>query len=295
MHTAHKEELLQLIRNLCHPLEPHPTGYPLKMKTGTMRAVIFDVYGTLFVSAAGDVGPDSAEDDEQAFRHALADGGWDPAVLSDEVSGVRLLRQEIAWVQEQKRQRGIEYPEINILQVWQRVLGLLQLESGEAQGLRRLAVSYECRVNPTWPGPGMQETLQGLRERGVVLGILSNAQFYTPLIFEALMGLSPVQLGFEPDLCLWSFQEGEGKPSPNLFPRLQARLQRHAIAENKVIYVGNDMLKDIWSAATAGFQTALYCGDKRSLRLRQDDVRVRGLNPDLVIDDLRQLLDCINR
>ena len=42
MHTAHKEELVQLIRNLCHPLEPYPTGYPLKMKIGTMRAVIFD-------------------------------------------------------------------------------------------------------------------------------------------------------------------------------------------------------------------------------------------------------------
>jgi putative hydrolase of the HAD superfamily len=53
--------------------------------------------------------------------------------------------------------------------------------------------------------------------------------------------------------------------------------------------VGNDMLKDIWPAARLGCKTALFAGDRRSLRLREDDERCRELEPDLVVDDLSQL------
>jgi len=49
----------------------------------------------------------------------------------------------------------------------------------------RLAVEYECRVNPVWPMPAALETIETLRARGFRLGIVSNAQFYTPLIIEA--------------------------------------------------------------------------------------------------------------
>ena len=49
------------------------------------------------------------------------------------------------------------------------------------------------------------------------------------------------------------------------------------------------MLKDIWPATQLGFKTALFAGDARSLRLREDDERCRGLKPDLVIDRLSQL------
>jgi putative hydrolase of the HAD superfamily len=50
------------------------------------------------------------------------------------------------------------------------------------------------------------------------------------------------------------------------------------------------MLKDIWPATRLGFKTALFAGDRRSLRLREDDERCRVLQPDLVIDQLEQLV-----
>jgi putative hydrolase of the HAD superfamily len=49
------------------------------------------------------------------------------------------------------------------------------------------------------------------------------------------------------------------------------------------------MLKDIWPATQLGFKTALFAGDGRSLRLREDDERCRAVQPDLVIDHLSQL------
>jgi putative hydrolase of the HAD superfamily len=61
------------------------------------------------------------------------------------------------------------------------------------------------------------------------------------------------------------------------------------VEPSAVLYVGNDMLKDIHPARSVGFRTALFAGDRRSLRLRQEDSRCRKLSPDLIVTDLGQL------
>jgi putative hydrolase of the HAD superfamily len=53
------------------------------------------------------------------------------------------------------------------------------------------------------------------------------------------------------------------------------------------------MLNDIYPAKNAGFNTALFAGDARSLRLRKDIPECKTLSADLVITDLIQLLDYI--
>ena len=53
------------------------------------------------------------------------------------------------------------------------------------------------------------------------------------------------------------------------------------------------MLNDISAASRAGFKTALFAGDRRSLRLREGDPRVRGIMPDRVarrLEDLGRLI-----
>ena len=53
------------------------------------------------------------------------------------------------------------------------------------------------------------------------------------------------------------------------------------------------MLNDIAAAAAVGFCTALFAGDQRSLRLRTNDKRVGNVQPDLVLTELPQLIDCL--
>jgi putative hydrolase of the HAD superfamily len=67
------------------------------------------------------------------------------------------------------------------------------------------------------------------------------------------------------------------------------KLYSKGIQPVAVLYVGNDMLNDIYPANAIGFQTALFAGDRRSLRLRKDDPRCAALSPDLVVTDLGQL------
>jgi len=70
-------------------------------------------------------------------------------------------------------------------------------------------------------------------------------------------------------------------------------LSQREIRPSSVLYVGNDMLNDVFPASQVGFRTALFAGDERSLRLRAEDSQVDGLSADLILTDLTQLPDCL--
>jgi len=278
----------QTITRLSSPLLPEPTDHPTRLTPlPDIRAVIFDIYGTLLISGSGDVGPAAAEDDEQALLAALDDAGLPPPASG---RGTEILHREILAAQARRREQGIEFPEIDILSVWQQVLTALDLPAPSARQLQTFALSYECRVNPVWPMPNMAQTLSGIRDLGLAMGIVSNAQFYTPTLLQHFSGMSLDTLGFRKELCVWSWREQEGKPSRALFKKVLRPLQaQHGITPQQTLYVGNDRLKDIWPAASLGMRTALFAADRRSLRLREDDPRCNTVQPDVIIDDLGQL------
>jgi putative hydrolase of the HAD superfamily len=123
----------------------------------------------------------------------------------------------------------------------------------------------------------------------LAVGIVSNAQFYTPLVLEHLLKRDLKSLGISPEMQVYSYRLGHAKPSPMLFDAARRSLATLDISPRQTLYVGNDMLNDVWAARQAGLQTALFAGDARSLRRRSDDPRCRDLEPDLVITDLGQL------
>ena len=61
------------------------------------------------------------------------------------------------------------------------------------------------------------------------------------------------------------------------------------IEPGQCLYVGNDMLNDVWTASQSGMRTCLFAGDLRSLRRREDDPRCMGLKADAVVTALDQL------
>jgi putative hydrolase of the HAD superfamily len=65
------------------------------------------------------------------------------------------------------------------------------------------------------------------------------------------------------------------------------------VSAAETLYVGNDMLNDVWTASQCGLKTALFAGDKRSLRLREDDARCAALQPDVIVTSLSQILDIV--
>lgn len=294
MMLAMNTELIERIRMLSRPLEPIPTETVIHLRPiDDVETVLFDVYGTLLVSGSGEVGTAAATDSSEALTQALIVSGYDGDCERAGDIGPALLQKEIEQWHDTAREDGFDFPEVEISRVWKKVLTELQsLELIHADErtdrILRLAVEYECRVNPVWPMPGALETIEFFKARGLRLGIVSNAQFYTPLIFEALLGRSVEKLGFDPALCVWSYKTLRAKPARQLFQALENRMDA-----SKTVYVGNDMLNDVWTATQAGCRTVLFAGDQRSLRLRETDKRCKKLKPDAVVDDLRQITEMI--
>lgn len=290
-----EQELIEQIRKHSSPLEPKPCGLqPRLPDLSGIRSVVFDIYGTLLISGTGDISHASSDDRNQAmldvFKH------FDIKVCVPHAPFADHFTQLILQAQESRRADHIEFPEIDILQVWKYLL-IEAVEAGwidrypEEAERRRIAVDYECRVNPVAPMPGLIETLQFLKEGGRALGIVSNAQFFTPLLFKALLGKDLNALGFDPDCRVWSWILREGKPSRRLYDVLAKQLEdKHGIQPGETLYIGNDMRNDVAPAAACGFQTALFAGDQRSLRLRENDPLVKNVKPDAILTDLRQLI-----
>ena len=266
------------------PLAPLPTA----VKAGgrlkrPVRAVLFDVYGTLLVSRAGDIAT--------AGRPMPGPGGQTDLIarLGLDMAPEQLhadIRARIGQVHHARRAEGVDVPEVEIDRIWMDILATA--DRGRA---RQAALIYELGANPVWPMPHARQVLDVCRRSGLVLGIVSNAQFYTPLVLERLLGASLDALGFAPALRFYSYQLGRAKPSPALFEAARAAMAQMAIDPAATLYVGNDMGNDVWAAHRAGLQTALFAGDARSLRLRAGDPRCAGLTPDLVLTDLAQLED----
>ena len=295
-----KSPLIEHIRQLSSPMEPQPTELSERLQPlPGIRAVLFDIYGTLFISGTGDISLARAMSNEEALTEALKFSGFSGKLEEAGTAGKEYLLQAIQNSHEALRAKGVGSPEVDIRQEWTAVLSRLQakfslLGNISQDAVTQLSVDYECRVNPIWPMPGLKETLQQIREGNCLLGIVSNAQFYTQLLFPAFLNASYEELGFEPHLCAWSFEYLEAKPSIKLFQGILERLQQeHGIVPEETLYVGNDMLNDMWPASQLGLKTALFAGDRRSLRLRENDDRCQQLEPDLIITELPQLLRAI--
>lgn len=265
------------------PLAPVVTGVvPDLSKMQRYEAMLFDVYGTLLVSGAGEIGlnrvPIERDEDLQGLLNRY-DVDFTPQTLLEK------LNRAIETAHLIGRYRGIAFPEVDIIDVWQKVLG-----SDDTPRVKGFAMEYELIVNPVYPMPGLADLLAACKKQGLPTGIISNAQFYTVDLLELFLGEPLGGHVFDRRLLFFSWREKHAKPSTFMFNRAKAVLAGMGIPAFSVLYVGNDMRNDILPARSVGFRTALFAGDRRSLRQRRSEERCRDLSPDLTVTDLRQLI-----
>ncbi len=247
--------------------------------------VFFDIYGTLLISASGDirVTPKQIQPVKKLEKliRKYQISKTPQSILQDLYSLIESNHQQL-------KQKGIDYPEVEIDRIWMDVL-----EQKDIEIIRKFAVEFELIVNPVYPMPHVKELLNELNKKKILMGIISNAQFFTPYLFLWLLGSLPEEMGFHPNFIFYSYQYGYAKPSGFLFDLAAEKLNHINLSTSEVLYVGNDMLNDIYPAKSRGFKTALFAGDKRSLRLRENDPCCSQLSADIIITDLIQLLDYI--
>ena len=273
------DEIMKYIK----PLSPIPTDLqPQGILTKPIRCVLFDIYGTLLISASGDIGVlESVNATREKIQELIDIYGFTASAEDVITEFFHTIKNK----HDESKQKGIEFPEVDILQIWASVL-----KAGKSKEIERFAMEYEMIVNPVYPMPHSKETLCKLKENDFVIGIVSNAQFYTPCILECLMGDSFESIGFKEDLCFFSYRFGVAKPSLILFQNALDQLESRGINADETLYIGNDMLNDVLPAIRMGFKTGLFAGDARSLRLREDYHACKNISPDVVITELNQVI-----
>ncbi len=301
---------MQYIKNFLEklePLNPTPAGIaPQVQKQHELKAFVFDVYGTLLISDSGDI--DEAEINAENLKKALKYAGI--SISGDENQEKYILHEmlneyvnEIKGFHSLNRTTDKPYPEIDILNIWQTIITKNQkrrrINLNGTLCIKCLTFVFEILSNRIYPMPGMHEVIKRLAEKKVPLGIVSNAQFYTPVVMNYFLTGQITEKEyvdfFDPDITVFSYKYKRSKPDLYLFQVLASSLEKkYGLQPEDVLVIGNDMQKDIYAAHITGFRTALFAGDHKSLRLREENEIVRKTKPDYIITDLRQLLTLTN-
>ncbi len=280
----------------------------------SVKVVLWDVYGTICGVGVGDLEQSLGNQGRlsQAAGFLAEEYGITGTLSKVEPgkkAGVVLAELYHRYIDEshsQSRTRGVEYPEVVIERIWLRILRDCRqwgykrsFDEPELHTAYRWAYFFDSAMQHTYLLPGAAGTLRALAEKELVQGIISNAQFYTPLHLRRLLrkaeGRDEFELAefFSEQLTILSYEMGCSKPNPAGFEHVKVILSSLGIGPDRILYVGNDMLNDIWAAKQHGMRTALWAVDGGSVVWRDDDERCNDSPPDAVITEAGQLVEMI--
>ena len=272
------------------------------------EAAVFDIYGTL-VDYWSSRFADSDEKQKYlltVFRKTADYFGFtetlqkiDPdkspeETLSNFYHGLILMKHE------ELQSRGKNFPEVQIEQIWNVILSILgnngyifdtdTYQSNE-EGAKCIAYYYNFFALDRGFFEGVVDALIALKKSGIKLGIVSNAQFYTPIDLSLFVREQSEQLVdylelFDADLCFFSYDYSVAKPNPLLFTKLLDALKELEILPENTVFVGNDLVQDIAAAQELGMKTALFTGNEGSLFLHDKSGEV---TPDIVFSSFNEL------
>ena len=263
-------------------------SFPSREKSLTdIRAVIFDVYGTLLNYWRPEFDQPGGRDRALlgAFCETVAYFGFADALTdmnpeeSPEKTIHDLYHGLITLNHEKSIEKGVTFPEVRIEEVWMVILMMLRRHGfdssrchlGDDRDLAKcVAYYYNYQALGRQLYPGVADALVGLKEKNMVLGIVSNAQFYTPIDLTLLLRdqsggrFDDYTEIFDPDLVVLSYEIGYSKPNPGIFRKLFDALYEFHILPSQTVFVGNDLLQDISPAQEAGMKGAFFVGDDKS-------------------------------
>jgi FMN phosphatase YigB (HAD superfamily) len=222
----------------------------------SVRAVFWDVYGTLLIPTVGDLEArlsriESSED----YLSAMQAGGLDVSQAAEDPAGV--FRELIKRSHEKSRAVGVRQPEVVIENIWQQLIErVLPGQWATWAQAQYIAACFELETNPVALASGAPEALESVHSLGCTQGILSNAQFYTAPILRHALGEDVWSL-LDPELLLWSYRMGAAKPDPGPFAHAQALLQARGIAPQEVVLIGDNPVNDVRAAKKWGWKTIL--------------------------------------
>lgn len=240
----------------------------------TVKGIIFDINGTL-----SDIRTNEWDDDVyRVIANLLSYQG-----ISLAPTAVKDLYSRI--MSEQRAARGERHPEFDVVGIFRKIVSrhstgftrdLPHEKIKQLPGLlaetHRAASRYRLQ-----PYPGVEETLRQLHSK-YRLAIISDGQ-----TAYAVPELNAVGLYGYFDPIIISGDFGYRKPDKRLFTAALAAMKT---APAEILFVGNDMYRDIYGARRAGMKTVFF-------KSNQGTQEKEGVKPDYIIYNFPELLNAV--
>lgn len=238
------------------------------------RGIVFDINGTL-----SDIRTNEWHDDVYRVLSNLL--SYQGIVLDPDA-----LKYHYFQIMKEQREACVDrYPEFDAVGIFRAIIArhstdfTRDLPAGKLEQLPQILAETHRAASRfrLQPYPGVEETLRQLH-RKYHLAIVSDGQLAYAIPELHAVGLSGY---FDPVMISGRF--GYRKPDERLF---NATLQAMKMEPREVLFVGNDMYRDIYGAQRLGMKTVFF----RSNQGTQDK---EGVQPDYIIYSFPELLNAI--
>ena len=245
-------------------------GFVILMRVQALEAVLFDWGDTLF---------------HFAYDEELLEAGWEAGLVAigrtdlppstETAARFREHYLPLLWVPGSLEE--IEYPELV-----RELVTSFGVELTDAELERFLEAEHESWAPARQMGAQTHALLDSLRDRGLKLGLVSNAFDPAWLLHRDLeqMGLAE-----RLDAAVFSSEIGRRKPDPAIFLRALGLLD---VPPERALFVGDNRHADIFGAKELGMTTVLALW----FRADPDD---RGIDPDFEAFTPMDVLNVVRR
>src|SRR5207237_7489400 len=107
--------------------------------------------------------------------------------------------------------------------------------------------------------PDGADALNLVKEAGLLQGLLSDAQYFTPLQLERAFSKQAPERGLDdfidPELRSYSYEVRSRKPSERLFRSMLSLLGQRPIGADQVLHIGPRITQDVVPARRVGMKT----------------------------------------
>jgi FMN phosphatase YigB (HAD superfamily) len=294
------------------PVPEPPKARPHLKRLRNVRAVLWNVYGTLLAIPFGELVFEHPTDYvmTMALEKTITEFKMWASMSRKPGAPSEYMGHLYRTILEEQRMApspGEKFPEILAERVWEGVLKKLfakeyNFDAGFYGSLneysKKIAYFFHSSLQATAAYPGAARALRTVADAGLAQGLCGDGQCFTTLQLQR--GLSRLDASLRLDdvipqsLCVLSCHVNGRKPSERLFQRALDELAQRGIEPAEVLHVGTRLAHDVVPAKKLGLRTALYAGDRASLDAPKSQVNEKGLKPNVLLTDLTQIAEIIS-
>lgn len=293
------------------PEEDRVRAKPYLVALPGIRAVLWNVYGTLLRIAGGELWFEHPQEfvmnvaldktiQEFKMWASMSRKPGQPAEYMKQLYDSALLEAKAVPGGTEK------YPEVCSDRLWEGLLKKLFLkdykfDAGFYGSLnefsRKVAYFFHASLQGTACYKRAAEAVSLVADNGLKQGLLADGQCFTRVQLQR--GLTALDSGlvfdkiFDKDLIVLSYETRGRKPSERLFRHAVTALAQQGLTPNQVLHVGTSITRDLLPARRVGMRTALFARDRTSLQASAEQLKETSSRPDVLLTKLSQIVEVI--